>query len=122
MRDDLFVYVSGPITPKNGHTEEENISAAIRVYVQLLRAGIPAYCPHVANDFPSNKTLDYEAFMYNDFMIIRRCTHILLMPRWQESAGTMREAEYAGKIGVATVYLPSLDYDMLSLFPALASV
>jgi hypothetical protein len=52
MRRDLFVYISGPMTAKDGHTIEENVAAGVRVYLDSLARGIPAFCPHLSGAFP----------------------------------------------------------------------
>jgi hypothetical protein len=91
-----FVYISGPITAKNGRTVEQNVFEALHVYLRLLKAGIPAFCPHLSAAFPSGWTdVDYETWMAYDFAVIDRCTHVLMLPTWEGSAGARRELDYA---------------------------
>lgn len=104
MRSDIFVYVSGPITAKGGFSVEENVAAAVKVYLSLLRRGIPTFCPHLSGAFPSAfSDVDYETWLAYDLAVISRCTHVLLMPRWEQSAGAIRERAYAESIGVPVV-------------------
>lgn len=53
MNKDVLVYISGPMTAKDGYTIEENTAAGVRVYLDLLRRGIPAFSPHLSGAFPS---------------------------------------------------------------------
>lgn len=95
----VFVYLSGPITAKNGRTVEQNVAAAVGVYWQLLAAGVPAFCPHLSGAFPTAFTIDYETWLQYDFAVIDRCTHVLMLPNWHESAGALREMDYADRQG-----------------------
>jgi len=99
MRSDVFVYLSGPITAKDGYSVEENVAAAVKVYIECLKRGIPVFCPHLSGAFPSaHSDVPYEAWMAYDFAVIDRCTHICLLPRWRDSAGAVREWTYAAKL------------------------
>jgi hypothetical protein len=100
VRRDLFVYISGPMTAKNGHTVEQNVAAGLQVYLHCLQRGIPAFSPHLSGAFPSAWTaLDWSAWLDYDLAVIDRCTHVLMMPRWRESAGAQKEHDYARSIG-----------------------
>lgn len=100
MRSDVFVYLSGPITAKHGRLVEENTAVALRAYWDCLKAGIPAFCPHLSAGFPSAFTeVPYEAWLAYDFAVIDRCTDVVLLPNWQQSEGAIKETEYAKRIG-----------------------
>lgn len=104
MRE-CFVYLSGPITAKHGYSIEENVAAAVRVYLDCLKAGIPTFCPHLSAAFPSaHADVPYEAWMDYDFAVIDRCTHVLMLPRWAASAGAVREMEYAKAKGIPAFF------------------
>ncbi len=101
MLKDVLVYISGPMTANDGRTIEENTASGVRLYLELLKQGIPAFCPHLSGAFPSAWTaLDHARWIDYDRAIIRRCTHVLLMPRWETSTGARLEKDYAEKIGV----------------------
>jgi hypothetical protein len=105
MRRDVFVYISGPMTAKHGHTVEENVAAGVRVYLDCLKRGIPAFSPHLGGAFPSAWTdVSWETWLEYDLAVIDRCTHVLMMPRWQESAGAIKEHDYAQSIGCPIAY------------------
>lgn len=96
MRRDVFVYLSGPITAKDGYSVEENVAAAVKVFVRFMRAGVPVFCPQLTGAFPSaHSDVPYEAWMAYDFAVIDRCTQMLMLPRWETSAGAVREMHYA---------------------------
>jgi hypothetical protein len=100
MRRDLFVYISGPMTAKNGHSIEENVAAGLRVYLDCLQRGIPAFCPHLSGAFPSAWSgIDWQTWLEYDLAVIDRCTHVLMMPRWEQSVGARKEYDYAISIG-----------------------
>lgn len=99
MRRDVLVYLAGPITPKDGTLVEEHVTSALKVYLALIRAGIPAFCPQLGGMFPSAFTVAYEQWMHYDRAMIDHCTHVLLLEGWQESRGAVRDAEYAEQQG-----------------------
>lgn len=96
MRNDIFVYLSGPISPKHGFSVEENVAAAVKVYLRLIAAGIPVFCPHLTAAFPSaHADITYDRWMEYDYAVIDRCTHVVLLPRWESSSGARMEVNYA---------------------------
>lgn len=108
MRRDLFVYLSGPMTAKHGHSVEENVSAGLKVYLDCLQRGIPAFCPHLGGAFPSAWTnVSWEQWLAYDLVVIDRCTHVLMLPRWETSAGALKEKAYAESVGCPVIF--SLD-------------
>lgn len=107
MNGHVFAYLSGPITAKHGFTVEENVASAVKVYLDCLRRGIPAFCPHLSGAFPSAFLVDYEVWLAYDFAVIERCTHVLMLPRWETSDGAVREMDFAKQLGRTVVF--SLD-------------
>lgn len=97
MRADVFVYVSGPITPRDGFTLEQNVAQAIRVFCELLGRGIPAFCPHLT---ASELGIDYATWMAYDLAVVARCTHVLMLPRWRSSPGAVQERTFALSRGI----------------------
>ena len=101
MRRDVFVYLSGPITPKHGYTIEENVASAAKVYWECLRRGVPAFCPHLSGAFPTAfSDIDYQTWIAYDLAVIDRCTHVLMLPRWETSSGALVERDYAATRGL----------------------
>jgi hypothetical protein len=110
MRRDVLVYISGPMTARDGFTIEENVAAGLRVFLELLDAGIPAYCPHLSGAFPSAwSAIAWERWLAYDYAIIDRCTHVLMLPRWESSTGARAEREYATRRALPIAYsMPAL--------------
>ena len=105
MRRDVLVYISGPITPKHGFTVEENVAAGVRVFLDCIQRGIPAFCPQLTGAFPSAWTdVPWEMWLDYDLAVIDRCTHVLMMPRWETSAGAIKERDYAEQIGKPVIH------------------
>ena len=95
MKRDVLVYISGPMTAKDGRTIEQNVADGIAVYLDLLKRGIPAFSPHLSGLSPSAWTaLTHAEWIAYDCAILDRCTHILMMPRWETSKGAVAEREY----------------------------
>lgn len=104
MRDDVFVYLSGPITAKHGRSLEQNVADAVAVYLDCLHRNIPAFCPHLSGAFPSAFRLPYERWLAYDFAVIVRCTHVLMLPRWGLSEGATQERQFALDRGIPVLY------------------
>lgn len=104
MRRDLLVYLSGPMSPKDGWSIEENTAAGVKVFLECLRRGIPAFCPHLIGGYPSAWTaLSQDEWLAYDGCVIDRCTHLLLLPRWETSVGARWEKAYAESKGIRVV-------------------
>lgn len=105
MRKDAFVYISGPMTAKDGRSIKQNTADGVAVYLDLLRLGVPAFSPHLSGAFPSAWTaLSHSQWIAYDSAVIDRCTHLLMMPRWETSTGARMEKEYADSRGVPVVF------------------
>jgi hypothetical protein len=101
LRADVLVYLSGPIAPKNGRSMMMHATRASFVFYELLRRGVPAFLPH-AFCFISHldAAVGYEEWMAYDLAVINSCSHMLMLPNWEESAGALREKEHAERTGV----------------------
>jgi hypothetical protein len=96
MRADLFVYLSGPMTARDGVTFEANVAAGVEVFLACLARGIPAFSPHLCGLIPEAwSAVGYAQWLAYDCAVIDRCTHVLMLPRWEDSAGARHEHAYA---------------------------
>lgn len=95
MRQDILVYISGPITAKDGYLVEMNVADGLKIFLELTQLDIPSFCPQLMGAFPSSSFIKYEKWMDYDFAVIRRCTHMLMLPRAIHSDGAMRERDFA---------------------------
>ena len=48
--------------------------------------------------------MSWETWLDYDLAVIDRCTHVLMLPRWETSAGALKEREYAESRGVPVVH------------------
>ncbi len=99
-----FVYISGPITPSNGRTIEDNVALAVKTFCELTRQGIPSFAPHLGAAFPSCHEIDYHIWMAYDLAVLARCTHILMLPGWEKSKGAVLERTYAVGAHIPILY------------------
>ncbi len=105
MRSDVYVYISGPMTAKDGYSIERNLSEGVDLFLELLKLGIPAHCPHLNGYPPSCWTaLPYAEWVALDKVVIDRCTHLLMMARWVTSTGARLEHDYAASRGIPITY------------------
>lgn len=115
MNRDIFVYLSGPITAKHGYLVEENVAAGLKVFLECIRRGIPAFCPQLTGAFPSaHADVSYDVWLAYDFAI-DRCSHVCLLPRWKTSAGAVREREYALGQGKPVFDSPETMYEAFAV-------
>jgi hypothetical protein len=102
-----LVYISGPMTAKDGYTMRENSEAGIKIMLELTKRGIPSFCPHFSGLCCSElaNQLTYDQWIQYDLTIIERhCTAMLMMPRWEFSTGARIEHDLAVKIGLPIFY------------------
>ena len=103
LRHDLFVYLSGPISAAHGYSIDDNVAAGLRVFFDCVARGIPAFSPHAIGAFPSTWQIDRQQWVAYDCAVIDRCTHVLLLPRWETSPGAVAERDYALRIGTPVI-------------------
>lgn len=89
------MYLSGPITAAHGFSVAENVASAVGVYLECCRRGVPAFCPHLSAEHPEGMRIPYARWMALDLAVLRRCTHLLKLPRWEGSPGARAEVTQA---------------------------
>lgn len=104
MHKGILVYISGPMTAKNGHTIEENTAQGLQYFLMLTKLGIPSFCPHLNAGFPECFMISWDIWLDYDLAVIDRCTHMLMLPRWKESDGAIKEKDYAESIELPILY------------------
>ena len=89
------VYIAGPISGNIDKNKQAFFHAAERLsrdgVVVLHSAGLPF-------------GLTEPQYMDICYAMIRACTHIVMLPGWQNSDGAMAEYYYAKKIGLRIDY------------------
>lgn len=115
-----MVYLAGPITPTADRSLLQNIAQANEVYRSLVADGALVYCPHLSTGtrlyldeswvgLNRPETYDLlriseEVWMQLGKRFIMHATHLLMLPGWQQSAGSQEEHEFASQIGKLIFY------------------
>jgi hypothetical protein len=94
------IYLSGPLTARNGRTLAQHVGAARAVYLRFVRAGVPVYCPHLGADHPDALSISYEQWMAYDLAVLEQCRGVLTLPHWRDSPGSILEVAHAIAHGV----------------------
>jgi len=104
MRDTI-IYTAGPLRGfGDDWKQRENIDKATRVARELWRRGYTVICPHLNNLNFDGPDLVCDDFMAGDFVIIERCDALVVLPGWEDSAGTRMEIEFAQNMGILVYF------------------
>ena len=93
------IYISGPIS---GHEYSERKAFFYQVQKTLEEKGYEVFNP-MANGLPKDATT--HDHMRMDFKMLCECDEILMLPRWNHSAGCAQEFAVAVAIGCRIKYL-----------------
>ena len=111
------VYLAGPITPTAARSLELNISQAAKTMAYLTERRVASICPQVTATRPelSDAALGYDNWMAVDFVLLRTCKAVLVLPGWDTSAGTRREIAHAAEHGIPVFYAVRPLFDFLGI-------
>ena len=107
----MLVYLAGPIRPKGDQTLESNINNAKSIALELWKKGYTVISPHANSDLPitlADKEVEALRWLNGDLDIIARCDAVVVLPGWEESAGTKGEIEFAKERNIPVTYYPDL--------------
>ncbi|KZL88693.1 DUF4406 domain-containing protein [Clostridium magnum] len=88
-----IAYVGGPYRAKTKLGIIRNIIVARKVAKKLWKLGYGVICPHSNSALFNN--LPEESFINGDIEMLKRCDVLVLVPGWENSAGTLGEIETA---------------------------
>jgi hypothetical protein len=108
-RHHWLLYTAGPITSNCDGAMSEHVERAKGIAVRLRRLGWSVICPHLNSIEIVGFTLD--DYLWEDFAILGRVDALVLLPGWRNSAGSLREVEFASK--KQPVPLPVWDWSIL---------
>ena len=94
----MIIYLAGPIRPKGDQTLEGNINNAKSIALELWKKDYTVISPHANSDLPitlADKEVEAWRWLNGDLDIIARCDAVVVLPSWEESAGTKGEIEFA---------------------------
>ena len=98
-RRELVVYCAGPFRSPHAWGITANIFTAAQWSLEVWRAGFVALCPHL-NTAPFQGSLPDEVWLDGDLELVKRSDAVLLLPRWEESAGARSEKAFAEDQGI----------------------
>ncbi len=93
-----MIYIAGPLTHPDEAVQAENIRVATRAYLQLVRVGVPAICPHLSGLADRAFEVEYPRWIENGLAQLRLCAGVWLLPRWHLSRGTLLELAEARRL------------------------
>ena len=91
----LYCYIAGPMTKGN---QFDLFKDSVLVADCILKRGHAVFLPHLSFFWNLIKANDYERWLQQDFLWIRKCNVLVRIPG--ESEGADREVEFAKSIGV----------------------
>lgn len=113
-----LVYLAGPYLPKaEGFGAalgewRQNVRRADEAGRALCRAGYAVIVPHKNTyGWDDEEGLDWHDFLTMDEAIIERCDIVALLPRWEQSRGSLREKAFAERKGIRVVVFAEWDFE-----------
>lgn len=94
-----IIYISGPITGMI----DDNRPAFAAVSATLRSKGWEVVNPHEL--FNAEVEESWEGYMRKDLAALLTCTHIVMLPGWEQSRGAQLEKLVADAVGIQTLVL-----------------
>jgi hypothetical protein len=101
-----LIYIAGKYSALTREGERENVMAAARIALEVIKRGYAVFCPHTHSEtinFLADGTLGYAQWMRVDLAILAQCDALLLLPGWDHSRGAIRECDCADALGMPIV-------------------
>lgn len=90
------IYISGPMTGKPAL----NFPAFHAAAAQLRAVGLEVVNPAELDEQDAGKAMQWEDYMRRDIKALMDCTHVAVLPGWQESKGASVEVGLAHALGM----------------------
>ncbi len=101
-----LIYIAGKFSGPTRADVENNIMAAVRVGIEVARAGGMPVIPHANTAHPEFETVQpYEFWIEGATALLRKCDAVMLVSGWTESSGARSEEQEAKRLGLP-VFLP----------------
>lgn len=97
-------YLSAPISAPDALTRACHHLVALGASAHLWESEVLHYCPHRNSPEVGTSDVPYESWMAMDLEVLRRCNYIVMVGRWNESAGCRRELAMAMHLGLRVAY------------------
>ena len=96
----MTIYISGPISG----LPDGNRPAFAEMAVTWRSKGWEVVNPH--DPFTADAEESWEGYMRKDLAALLTCTHIVMLPEWEQSRGAQLEKLVADAVGIRTLVLP----------------
>lgn len=102
----IRVYTAGPYRSKHWWGVLANIYSAWYIARELWRQGYAVLCPHANTILMSEGPgkVAVPNFLKGDLDLLKMCDVVLMLPGWQNSAGSIGEKDFARVHGIPVVY------------------
>lgn len=107
MRKPNRIYLSGRVSGLAFYDAYESFTAGEKAVRDILKKrGIGQYDFTIVNplSLPSIQH-SWADYMIRDLMLLKECTHIAMLPGWQDSKGAIVEKSFAEGMGIEVIYL-----------------
>ncbi len=81
----------------------ENIQIVRKYAKKYWRLGYAVFCPHMNSAFMDGACSD-ETFLEGSIEILKRCDVIVMLPNWEQSAGSVDEFNLANDVGLQIIH------------------
>lgn len=89
-----LVYIAGAYSGATDAEIDRNVANAARIMREVFRLGFTPVCPHTMYDSMRGQFEENE-FKRADMELLFNCDHVVLVPGWMKSAGTIAEIAFA---------------------------
>lgn len=102
----MIVYIAGPYRNEDPRTVDQNIQKARDAAAKLWALGYTVVCPHLntatfERDYPE---INDSRYLDGYIEILARCDAIYMLPGWEQSAGSLKELDFALGNGIPAYY------------------
>ncbi len=106
----MRVYIAGPYGSDKPSGVEKNIAQAREAAAVLYRAGHAPFCPHTMTAhfellFPE---IPQPVYLSAGLEWLKQCDAVVLLPGWEESAGSLIEERLADYLGIPSYIWPDM--------------
>lgn len=112
------IYIAGPFRAPTQWEIAENIRAAERVGMAVIKAGAMPLIPH-ANTQHSHGSASDQFFLDGTLELMRRCDAVVMVPGWEKSQGSCGEKKEAERLGLPVLEYPVgrvIEYEMIRMW------
>lgn len=101
----VVVYVAGAYRGANLLAVQQNIDRARDLAGALWAAGFTVLCPHLNAPLCLSDLIPDEEWLRRDLEMMARCDAVVVVPKSEESVGTVGEIREAGSVDMPVFFL-----------------